>query len=88
LTSDIQEGEMPDYNHSDAQSPLITSAWRGKLYATNDGTSTDVYQAETHSIVHTSPVPPPMVVGDHVGVGLDANNTHIVTRQSIAPGNQ
>ena len=77
---------LPDYSHSNATAPLVASVWHGKLYATDDGSSTEVYQADTQAIVHTSPGPPPMVVGDRIGIGLDANNTHIVTRQSVATG--
>ncbi|HEY2099789.1 MAG TPA: hypothetical protein VGH72_25220, partial [Pseudonocardia sp.] len=64
---------------------LVTAAWRGMLYATGDGSTADVYRASNHASIRSAPGPVPMVVDDRTGVGLDANATHIVARQAVAP---
>ncbi|WP_445189000.1 hypothetical protein ACTXG6_18180 [Pseudonocardia sp. Cha107L01] len=75
----------PDYSSSNAAGPLVTAAWRGMLYATGDGATTDVYRASNHASIRSAPGPVPMVVDDRTGVGLDANASHIVARQAVAP---
>jgi hypothetical protein len=81
---DAQTGRQlwvtPDYTTSNEQAPLVTAAWHGRLYATSDGVGTKVYQADNRVILRDSAGPPPMVVSDHTGVGLDQGGDHVVAR--------
>ena len=75
--------QMPDFGNGQSVAPLVTAAWHGLIYGTNDDGMTAVYQAQTGGLLRSSPGPAPTVVDDVAGLSPDVGFTHILTRPGL-----